>query len=121
MVIKFANNASATLASGITNTQTSLSVSTGQGALFPALLAGEYFYATLVDPSNNIEVVKVTARSGDAFTIVRGQDSTTARTYASGDKIEVRLSAAGLAAIQQEAVDGATAATNNALAFAIAL
>ena len=121
MAIKFANNATATLASGITNTQTTLSVSTGQGALFPALTGGDYFYATLVDSSNNLEVIKVTGRTGDAFTIVRGQDSTTARSFASGDKVEVRLSASGLAAIQQEATDGATAATNNALAFAIAL
>ncbi len=121
MSIKFANNATATLASGITNTQTSLSVTTGQGALFPALTGSDYFYATLVDPSNNLEVIKVTGRTGDNFTIVRGQDSTTARSYASGDKIEVRVTAAALGAIQQEGVDGANNATNNALAFAIAL
>lgn len=121
MAIKFANNASAQLASGINNAVTALSVTTGNGNLFPTLGAGEYFYATLVDSSNNIEVVKVTARSGDNFTIVRGQEGTTARSYTAGDRLEVRVTAGGLGAIQQEAIDGATTATNNALAFAIAL
>jgi len=121
MGIKFSNNASATLAAGINNLATSVSVSTGQGALYPTLGAGEYFYATLVDSSNNLEIVKVTARSGDSMTIVRGQDGTTARTFASGDKLEVRLTGAGLSAIQQEAIDNTTAAVGSALAFAIAL
>jgi hypothetical protein len=87
MAIKFANNASAQLASGINNAVTALSVTTGNGNLFPTLAAGEYFYATLVDASNNIEVVKVTARSGDNFTIVRGQEGTTARSYTAGDRL----------------------------------
>lgn len=121
MPIKFSNNASAALAAGISNTVTSLSVASGTGSLFPTLGAGDYFYATLVDPSNNIEVIKVTARTGDNMTIVRGQDGTTARTFASGDKLEVRLTAAGLSAIQGEASAAATTATNDALAFAIAL
>ena len=121
MSIKFSNNASAALASGINNAVTALTVATGAGALFPTLSAGDYFYATLVDSSNNIEVIKVTARTGDNFTIVRGQDGTTARSYASGDKVECRLTAGGLSAIQGEATAAATTATNDALAFAIAL
>ena len=63
MSIKFTNNATATLAASISTSSTSLTVTTGQGALFPTLAAGDYFYATLVDSSNNIEIVKITARS----------------------------------------------------------
>jgi hypothetical protein len=121
MAIKFSNNASAPLASGINNSVVALSVTTGQGNLFPTLSGSDYFYATLVDSSNNIEVIKVTARSGDSMTIVRAQDGTTARSYAAGDKIEVRVTAAGLAAIQQEAIDGSTSTLGSALAFSIAL
>lgn len=94
MSIKFTNNASGILASSITNTATSLTLATGQGSFFPSLSAGEFFYATLVDSANNLEIIKVTARTGDGLTIVRGQDSTLARAYAAGDKLELRAVAA---------------------------
>ena len=96
MVAKYTNNASADLALSITNVATSMTVNTGLGALFPSLGAGEFFYATLVDESNNLEIVKVTARSGDTMTIVRAQDGTTARAYSAGSKVELRIVAAGL-------------------------
>jgi hypothetical protein len=93
MGIKVANNAFATLASSITNSATSITLTTGQGARFPSLGAGDYFYATLVDTSNNLEIVKCTARSTDVLTVVRAQESTTARAYSAGDRIEIRLTA----------------------------
>lgn len=96
MALKFTNNATATLAASISSTSTSITVTTGQGALFPALAAGDYFYATLVDSSNNIEFIKVTARTGDTLTAVRGQDNSTARAYLAADKVILRLNAAAL-------------------------
>lgn len=96
MAVLFANNATSTLASGITNVATSLTVAGGTGALFPTLSGGNVFYATLVDASNNIEIVKVTARSTDTFTIVRAQEGTTGRAFSTGHKVELRLTAAGL-------------------------
>lgn len=92
----FANNAATTLASSINAVQTSISVTSGAGALFPNPTGTEFFYATLVDASNNIEIIKVTARAGDAFTCVRGQEGTTARAYTAGDKVELRVTADGL-------------------------
>ena len=93
MGIKLSNNANATLAAGINSSATSITVTSGQGARFPTLSAGDYFYATLVDTSNNLEIVKCTARSTDVLTIVRAQESTTARAYSAGDRIEIRLTA----------------------------
>lgn len=91
MTVKFANNAAGTLAANISSTDTSLSVAPGQGAIFPTIGAGEFFYVTLVDSSNSLEVVKVTAKSGDVFTVVRGQNGTTARAYVENDKVELRV------------------------------
>jgi len=96
MAIKFTNNATSTLASGIASGDVSLTVSTGQGALFPTLGGGDYFYCTLSNVANTIEIVKVTARSTDTFTIVRAQDNTTASAFVTGDKVELRLVAAVL-------------------------
>ena len=93
MGIKLTNNANATLAAGINSSATSITLTSGQGARFPTLGAGDYFYATLIDTSNNLEIVKCTARSTDVLTIVRAQETTTARAYSTGDRIEIRLTA----------------------------
>jgi hypothetical protein len=93
MGIKLTNNAFGTLAAGINSSATSITLTSGQGARFPTLSAGDYFYATLVDTSNNLEIVKCTARSTDVLTVVRGQESTTARAYSAGDRLEIRLTA----------------------------
>ena len=98
MAVKFANNAYSTLAASITSGATSVTLTTGEGARFPTLTGADYFYATLIDSSNNLEIVKVTARSTDVLTVVRASESTTARAYASGDRLEQRVTAAGLAA-----------------------
>jgi hypothetical protein len=94
MAIKFTNNASAELASSINNSVTTIVVAAGQGSKFPVLGSGDYFYATLVDPSNNLEIVKVTERSTDTLTVERAQDGTTAKSYNAGDRIELRPVAA---------------------------
>jgi hypothetical protein len=93
MGIKLTNNAFGTLAAGINSSATSITLTSGQGARFPTLGAGDYFYATLIDTSNNLEIVKCTARSTDVLTVVRAQESTTARAYNTGDRIEIRITA----------------------------
>ena len=96
MGMKFTNNAASTLASGINASVTSLTVASSGGALFPTLTASDYFYCTLTNTVGTIEIVKVTARSSDTFTIVRAQDGTTAGSWSLGDKVELRLVAASL-------------------------
>jgi len=96
MGMKFTNNAATTLDSGINASVTSLTVASGTGALFPTLTASDYFYCTLTNTIGTIEIVKVTARSTDTFTIVRAQDGTTAGSWSLGDKVELRLVAASL-------------------------
>lgn len=105
----FSNNASATLASSISTSATAITVSTGMGALFPTITAGTYFYATLTDSSNNLEIVKVTGRTSDTLTVVRAQEGTTARAYAAADKIELRITTAVLNNLVQ--LDGAQTIT----------
>lgn len=101
----FSNNASAALASSITTSSTTITVTTGAGAQFPAISGGNFFYATLTDSSNNLEIVKVTARVTDVLTVVRAQEGTTARAYAAADKIELRVTAAVMTGLAQTAAD----------------
>lgn len=95
MGIKFTNNAATLLASGITNVATSLAVTAGHGVKFPTLTASDFTYVTIIDAAapSTFEVVKVTARSTDTFTIVRAQEGTTALAWSAGAKIELRLTA----------------------------
>tara|TARA_Y100001963_G_C6763821_1_gene441104 strand:+ start:861 stop:2117 length:1257 start_codon:yes stop_codon:yes gene_type:complete len=108
MTALFKNNAFSTLASGITDVATSIALNSGDGAKFPSPTGDEYFYATLIDTSNNLEIVKCTSRSTDTLTVVREQESTTKRAYSAGDRIEMRLTAAGLTANTGIAKDWAT-------------
>lgn len=96
-LVKFANNAVSRLAGNITNIATTLTITPGDGAKFPALGAGEYFPATLVKADGTLEIVKVTARSTDTLTIERAIEPVggvqTAHSFSAGDKIELRLTA----------------------------
>jgi len=106
MTALFKNNAYSTLASGVTDSATTLSLASGQGTRFPSPTGADYFYATLIDTSNNLEIIKVTTRSTDTLTIVRGQESTSARAFSTSDRIELRITAAGLGDIVSAAVGG---------------
>ncbi len=99
MAVKFTNNAATTLAAGINSSATSISVT--DGSVFPSLSSGEHFYCTF-DDTTNTEIVKVTARSSNTLTVVRGQDNTTARAFSSGDKAELRVVAALLEDVKTE-------------------
>ncbi len=79
MGVKLKNNAFGTLAAGINSSVTTIALTAGQGAKFPTTSADDYFYATVIDSSNNLEVVKVTTRSTDSMTVTRAQDNTSAR------------------------------------------
>jgi hypothetical protein len=98
MGLKFSNFAKSTIADvgGIASGDTTVNVAPGDGALFPSLAAGDYFYCTLIDTSGNREVVKCTARATDTLTIARSQDGTTARSFDFGDVISHRLNKSAL-------------------------
>jgi hypothetical protein len=85
----FANNAISLLAAPITNTATSLTVITGQGALYPQPTGdgSDYFLITLEDQAATIrEIIKVTTRSSDTLGFLladRGLEGTSARAWTS--------------------------------------
>jgi len=91
--LKLTNNAISTLAANITTTQTSITLATGGGAKFPSLSAGQYFPATIIKSDGTLEIVKVTARSTDTLTVVRGQELTSGTAFSAGDRVELRMTA----------------------------
>ena len=105
MTVKVTNNGFSTLSAGITNSATTITLASGEGSRFPNPSSPDVFYATLIDTSNNLEIVKVTARSTDSLTVVRAQDNTSARAFSTGDRFELRPVAKLFEDIQAEARD----------------
>tara|TARA_A100001388_G_scaffold254983_1_gene219121 strand:- start:568 stop:1998 length:1431 start_codon:yes stop_codon:yes gene_type:complete len=102
MTLQVANNAFGELNADINTTVTTIVLKSGNGARFPSLAGSQYFYATLIDTSNNLEIVKATARSSDTLTVVRAQDGTSARSFVANDRIELRPVAAFFDTYQQK-------------------
>lgn len=126
----FSNNATTTLASSITSSATTLSVTSGGGALFPAISAGNWFVATIMHIVSGavtaLEIVLVTARSTDTMTIVRAQEGTTAAAWAAGDTFALLPTAGGLGQFVQAAALQAQAGnyaidTGSANAYSVSL
>ncbi len=119
MGYKALNNAYSTLASSINAVAMTLQVATGHGDRFPVIAGSDFTYITLEDASSNIEIVKVTARatSSDTFTIERAQDGTTARSWAAGDIVELRVVAALLDIAIAHVDDTSAAHAASAISF----
>ena len=120
MGAKFVNNKRSTLAAGIASGVLELTVSVGTGATFPAAGTGNYFMATLFDSNGNREIIKVTAKSSDTFTIERAQEGTSARAWLLGDGIAHRVTAGQIQDLQDnlDAVVTESAASTLAVAAA---
>ncbi|MDS7846624.1 hypothetical protein PTQ45_06980, partial [Klebsiella michiganensis] len=107
------NNAESVLASAISATDTSLIVSAGTGAEFPDAVAGEsYFKLTITDAAtgSQVEIVNVTAKAGDIFTIERAQEGTLARAWAANDMVANMMTADTLNIIAQYTQQAAASA-----------
>ena len=118
MTYQAKNNAYSTLAGSLTNVATSLTVQTGHGDRFPIIASPAYTVITLEDASGNREVIKVTARAGaaDTMTIVRAQEGTSARAWAAGDSVELRMTAAEVQTLFDHVDDTAGAHAASAIA-----
>lgn len=92
-----------TLASGISNSATSMTVATGTGS---ALIQGSGFingdqFTVAIDPdTNNEEIVFITAQSSDTFTISRGEASSSAISHSGGATVRHVLTSDDLDAFE---------------------
>ena len=100
-ILLFANQAQTTLALPVASTDTIIYVAAGTGSYFPAPGVNEAVTLTLVNSTNNliVEIVSCTNITGDALTVVRGQEGTVARAWNRGDFV-TNLMTAGTAAAQ---------------------
>lgn len=100
MALILGNNCTARLANALNSSATTLVVGAGEGVKFPALGAGDWHPLTVTKVSGGItvlEIMRVTARTNDAFTVVRAQEGTVASEFSAGDRVELRFTAAAYA------------------------
>ena len=102
--VLFSDNSYGTISTSLAVGDTALNFTTGHGARFPVVAAGQVLYCTMVDPTNVIEEIQITAHSAsaDTATIVRAQGGTAAKAWSAGARIEARVSATSLIAAFQE-------------------
>ena len=91
--VLFQDNTYGTISAGLAVGDTSITLTTGHGARFPAVTAGQVLYATLLNSANMLEEIHITAHtaSSDTLTVTRAANSTTAKAWTAGDRIECRL------------------------------
>lgn len=100
----FKNNDSTTLNAPLTNIAVTATLAPGSGATLPAPGAGQAFFATFIDAATGLlnEIVRVTAVAGDVVTMVRAQDGTTAKAWATGDIFALLINAGTMGAMLQK-------------------
>jgi len=97
ITLKKKNFAKSTLASGITDSATQLTVDTGDGTTFPssgkfrAVLWGSSYSNPSDDP--DAEVVEAELNAGDVFDITRAKEGTSAQAWSAGDNFTHVLTA----------------------------
>lgn len=103
MPVILKNNASSTLATAISASDTGIVVA--DGSKFPSLGASDYFYATLVSSGGTTEIIKVTARASNSMTVVRAQDGSSAASFQVGALVDMRVNVASIADLRDEATE----------------
>lgn len=94
MSFKFSNFGQATLQTDVAAGDLSLNLGTAAVTKLPTLGVGEVVRLTLWDGVNEPEIVEASAISGAGVaTVVRGQESTTARAWVSGTRVRCALTA----------------------------
>lgn len=95
MTVLLRNNVESTLATAASSSDLGMTVA--NGGLFPQPASGQYFYATVTDPSGLFEIVKVTARTGNNLAVVRAQEGTGPVAFTAGSRVELRVTAQTIA------------------------
>ncbi len=82
-------------------TGTSLTVATGHGTRFPAVPFNATIWPAGVAPTvSNAEIVRVTAKATDVFTVTRAQEGSSARTHSANDQIAATITARTLTDVE---------------------
>jgi len=104
----FSNNVDTQLSAPLTDVGTSATLADGSGLNTPT--GGDYELLTLIDGAT-VEIVSMTARTGNTITIARAQEGTTAVAWGTGARVFAGVTAGTLEALSGGLVDSSDQAT----------
>jgi len=100
MGVVLTNNVSSVLANGVAAGDTMLTIDPNHADRFPSITPGEYAYATLSMPPESltlqVEIVRITDRTGNQLTVVRGVDGTVPQAFPKMSVVALRINAASV-------------------------
>nr|DAM62822.1 MAG TPA: tail fiber protein [Caudoviricetes sp.] len=108
MAVVLTNNATSLLAGAIDAAATTLSIDNSDAGKFPNPAEGDWFPLTIVDNAGNMEVLKATARAGAIITVERAKEGTTAKAFAAGARVDLRLTTSAMFEVTPSAIEAAT-------------
>lgn len=108
----FKNNAKSRLASAVSPTDLTFTVTTGEGVLFPTVTAGDHLLVTLENSAGDKEIVRVSLHPelSDVFTFHptpgygRGQEGTAVIGFDAQSLVELRLTAGFIDALKEGSI-----------------
>jgi hypothetical protein len=114
----FKNNAATKLRTALTAVATSVEVTISEGDKFPNVGPDEFFMVTVLDPATgDSEIMRVTARASDTFTVQRAQEGTSAKTFPIGALVQARVTAELLEAVRDAIIKNVRLDTMPAATF----
>lgn len=100
--VRALNDAAGALNASVTTGATSITLQAGQGALFPQITGGDWFYVTVTTSGGVKEVMKCTSITADTLTVTRGVDGTSAQAFVAGNPVNLMFNAAILSDLQAQ-------------------
>lgn len=91
MAVRLTNNAYAQIPAAVSAGDINITLAEGEGARFPELGTGDWFFATLLSVTNYFEIVRVTERVDDVLTVERGAESTVPLSFPANSRVELRV------------------------------
>jgi hypothetical protein len=88
------NFGTSTLASTITDSDTTLSVQSGDASKFPSPSGGDSFPLVVTAADGTREIMLCTARASAVLTVTRGQEGTSAAAFDAGARVDMRATKA---------------------------
>jgi hypothetical protein len=113
MTFKFANRISALVTTAVGAADTTVTLETGAGSKFPALSQpGDVCQGAIIAATGAVEIMQVTAVTGDVLTVLRAREGTAAGSFPIGSRFELRVTTSVLDSFLQRSGGTMTGALN---------
>lgn len=87
----YANNAKSTLLRSVDQASSTIPLAIGEGARFPSITSSNQYFLVTLESAGEYEICRVTGKSGDELTVLRGQEGSIAKSFPLGALVQMRV------------------------------